>query len=243
MDDKIQEIADTFADKYQTFIAKSGYYNTSLHTRKCKICSLPEKERMHVNKLIMEGFSPDIIITYLVDAHPDMFTKQYTGKILQRHKNYLPYIIGDVNIKTIFARAKHIIEKKDLDNLTIDERVRLITDIEEEIVKEYASMENERISLLNVLFKETLPLIMTRLNESIIKGSYKEIKYITESSNIILKMSTAMAAYGLDINGKNTDKKEPDTINVNEIDEEKGNIKENVVSLTDRINKAVGEIK
>ena len=231
--------SDKFDDNFTKFVKNSGYYKSHLHSRDCRICKLPKKIREKVDIMLLEKADYLQIQLYLTEQFPKIFkTTSHLKELIESHKSYLPYMLEDVAIKTIFKRAKYLLDNKNIHDLSATEKAKLITDIESELIKEYGDVENERISLVNVLFKETMPMILTRLHASIIEGSAKDIKLLTEASNMVFKMSTAMAAYNLSTNIKEDEK--PEEMDFSKLDEEQenSNYKKNVLSLTDRINKA-----
>lgn len=220
-------------NKYYEFINNTKYYKTSMHSKYCKICKLPRKERNIIDAKILNGEDPRVIVSYLHAHHKDVFfDKNNTSTKVQNHIKYLPYILEDVAIKHIFKRARHIIENKDISALDGKEKAKIITDIENEIIKEYEDLENERLSMLNMLFKETMPMLLERLHQVIVDGKPKDIKDVAEAGNIVFKLTTAMSVKGVN-SGKEEEEEKIDFSNM-----EKSSDKEKVLSLTERIKKA-----
>ena len=232
--------SDKFDDNFTNFIKNSGYYKSYLHTKNCRLCKLPKKIREKIDIMILENADNLKIQLYLTEQFPKIFkSTNHLKDLIESHTKYLPYMLEDTAIKTIFKRAKYIVENKNIDDLTAKEKARMISDIEAELIKEYSDMENERVSLVNVMFKETMPLILTRLHASIIEGSAKEIKTLTEASNMVFKMSTAMAASNMSTKAIDEESIKQDEVDFSKLDEEPGeDLKSNVLSLTERINKA-----
>ena len=228
---KIEE----FPDKVNKFINdQTKYYRSSIHWKYCQICHLPANVKTKINKMLLSGEPMANIELYIVKTYPEIFhdrPKLHTTLI--NHRKYLPYLLEDVAIKTIFKRARHFIENKDLTTMDNDEKARLISDIEEEIIKEYEDIENDRISMLNLLFKETVPLMLTRLHHEIVQGKAADIKYITDASQVIWKISASMISHGAKTNDTEED------IDYDSLDEKpSNNNRQNILSLTDKINKA-----
>ena len=222
--------------KFSEFIENSGYYQTSMHSRYCRICRLPPKVKQKINQMILDGIDYGIIETYLLDQFPEVFKGiKHLKRTIDSHKKFLPFLIEDVKIKSIFKRARYIIENKDTNNISNSERVKIITEIENELIKEYSDIENERISLLNVLFKDTLPLMISRLQEEIVMGKPKDVKDLTDASNVLWKLTTAMAT--VDSIEKKEEKEEVDFSGLDEEPTVKGT-KAKIVSLADNIKKA-----
>lgn len=216
------------------FIDSSNYYKTSMHVRRCKICQLPPAIKTKLNKMILDGVDYGILEHYLLEQFPTIFNSKFLPKTIESHKKYLPYLISDVQIKSIFKRARSIIENKNIDMMDNNEKAQLITEIENEIISEYSDIENERISLLNVLFKEILPMMVSRLQDEIISGKAKDIKDVTDASTAVWKLTTAMAAAGATIK-----EEEKEEVDFSKLDlENSKDTKSKVVSLRDSINKA-----
>jgi hypothetical protein len=232
--------SDKFDDNFTNFIKNSGYYKSYLHTRSCRICKLPKKIREKIDIMILEDSDHLKIQLYLTEQFPKIFkSTNHLKDLIDSHKKYLPYMLEDTAIKTIFKRARYIVENKNIEDLTAKEKAKMISEIEAELIKEYSDMENERISLVNVMFKETMPLILTRLHASIVEGTAKEIKTLTEASNMVFKMSTAMAASNLSTKSIDEESIKPEEVDFSKLDEEpEETLKSNVLSLTERINKA-----
>ena len=231
--------SDKFDDNFTKFVNNSGYYKSQLHSKTCKICNLPKKIREHVDIMLLEDSTHLQVELYLTEQFPNIFkTTSHLKERIDAHKSYLPYMLEDVAIKTIFKRAKYLLDNKNIDDLTNKEKARLVSDVEAELIKEYSDLENERISIVNVMFKETMPMLLTRLHASIIEGSSKDIKLLTEASNILFKISTAMAASNLSGEIKVDEKEDVDFSKLDEEPESTGNYKKNVLSLTDKIKKA-----
>lgn len=224
-----------YEERYQEFINNTKYYKTSMHSKYCKICKLPKDERNKIDAKILNGEDPRIIVSYLHSEHPDIFRNHdNTSTKVKNHIKYLPYLLEDVAIKHIFKRARAIIENKDISALNPNEKAKIITEIENEIIKEYEDLENERLSMLNFLFKETMPMILERLHREIIDGKAREIKDIAEAGNIIFKLTTAMSVKG--VNSGKEEKEEK--VDFSNIEGDSNTSKENVLSLTERIKKA-----
>lgn len=232
-----------FEQRYDKLVKNAGYYKTHLHMNKCKICQLPDgKIKEKINQMILDNCSISTISLFLKDQYPDIFQTdpKYT---IEKHRKFLPFLLSDVKIKSIFKRARNILNNVDLYELSSVEKAKLITEIEAKLVEEFGEIEDERISLIKALFSETLPLMVARLNESIVDGYGKEIKYLADASSAVVKMSTALSSFhtGIGIEDEEKNDKE-NSINFDELDEDNpGEIKNNVISLADSINKAVGD--
>ena len=234
-----ERISEIFDEKYSTFIASSGYYKTALHQRRCPICRLPKKIREKINSMLLNGVDYSAIEMYLVEQFPGVFNTRRAKGQIDAHKNYLPFIVDDIMVKSIFKRARAIVENKDIESMTDDEKIRAITDIEEELIKEYADLEGDRLSMINVLFKEILPMMISRLQNEIIGGTTKGIKEVADASNVMFKLSTAMASFGA-ISDEKSDE-DSGKVDFDSLDEDLNNsIKGKVVSLRANIDKAIG---
>lgn len=217
----------TFDEKYRELLETSTYYKSNLHRGKCRICKLPEKIKNHINEMILYGDSYNVIRTYLMEQHGNIFDEHRATRVcIKSHAEYLPLLLDDVQIKTIFKRARYILENNNIDDLEPDEKAKVISDVEKELIKEYENIENDKQSVLAVLFKETIPLMMTRLNKTIIDGKPKEILDISNAGNIMLKMGTALTSYV-----------EKEDSNLDYI-KESSDVNENVLSLTEKIAKS-----
>lgn len=241
MSDKIRKTSkidySEFDENYNDFISKTDYYQVHKHKNTCTICKLPKQILETVNKKLLSGENPDAVATYLYTHYPEMIKsrKDNFQKSVRRHVKYLPKLIDEVNIKSIFQRARKLIENKDIENMNPDEKAKLITEIELELCKEYNDVENERISMMNVLFKNIMPLMLERLQHEIVAGEARSVSDISKATEVMWKISSAMAATGI------VEEKEEKEINFNELDET-GNgkgTKKKILSLTDRISKAV----
>ena len=239
-----ENLEDVFNEKCINFTAKSGYYNAYLHQKYCKLCNLPEKVREKLNEMILSGKPNNVIKLFLLEQFPDYFSGQRINKQIENHRKYLPLLINDVKFKSIFKRAKHITDNLNEFELSDIEKAKVITEIESKLMEEYSDIENERISLVNVMFKEMMPLIVTKLRQSIISGSPKEIKYITDSSSALFRMSKEIAEYNINSIKEEKEEEKPldfDTIEENNsTQDDMDTIKSNVVSLRDKIDEAIG---
>lgn len=222
-----------YQEKLGNLIDNSGYYKTSLHKKYCKICNLPKNARTNINKNILNNIDESVLVDYLLDTYPEIFTaRDNTLRCVRSHREYLPAIIDDVQIKSIFKRAKDILKDVNYDDLMNKDKAEIITKIEEELIQEYSDCEADKLSLLTNLFRETLPMMLSRLHEEIVSGSSKDIKAITEATNTVLKVTSALSGAVF-----NEDEKE-----LKYYDESgKKSSKDNILSLSDRINKAVGK--
>lgn len=215
-------------EHYNNFVENSTYYNSILHNKKCKICKLPTKIKQYINKMILSGEELQIIARYLNEQFPDYFKDdENTNKVIRRHKKYLPQLLDDVFVKNIFARAKHILENKDIDNLDEIEKAKLINEVELEVMKEYQDIEHERFSMLHVMFNETIPLLLTRLHDEILSGKARDVKDLTDASQVILKMTAMLSVKEEGIEKNTTEELRDYDLN--------SDTKSNILSLADKI--------
>lgn len=225
-----------FDSDYESFMKNTVYYQSKNHSKFCKICKLPKEIRKSIDKKLLAGENPATIATYLQTHYPDMLTnpKNYY-KMVKTHLKYLPGLLDDVQVKSIFKRARSIIENRNINDMTPDEKAQAISEIEAEICKEYQDVENERISMLNLLFKDIIPLMLERLEQEITVGQARDVKDITSATETIWKISNAMAAANI----QEEDKKE-DEVDFSKLDETGNgkNTNKKILSLADKITKA-----
>lgn len=214
------------------FIEKSTYYKTSLHMQNCRICKLPRVSRIKIDEMILNGTEFRIIKGYLVEQYPAIFKDEQNGHVIgcvRKHAEYLPYLLDDVQVKTIFKKARDMLKDVNFDNLNSQEKAVTISKIESEMMKEYSDMEHERMSLLHVMFRQTLPMMMERLNDTILGGKTKEINDLANASNTIFKITTALSMPTTSIDDRKEEGIADDrTISSNE----------KIVSLADKIKQA-----
>ena len=222
-------------NKFQQFTSSSNYYGTLMHPKTCKICKLPRKYLNNINEMLLKGTPQAHVGQMLLEEYPDDFSQDNISRSVRQHAKYLPYLLEETTYKSMFKRAKRHLKDKNLDTMPVEEKLKIISQIEEEIIKEYSNMEFERISLMNVFYKETLPLMLTRLHNEIVAGEPKGIRDITLASEAVVKMSQI-------INNAPSIANEEKPLDYNEYDENKNpneqENKEKIVSLTDKINKA-----
>jgi len=237
---KTGEEIRTFKDNYNTLVKNATYFKSTMHKHHCIVCNLPKDLKLMINKKLLNGENERALSLYLMEQYPEIFKdERNTIRCLKSHKEYLPMLLDDVLVKNIFKRARSIIENRNMNDLNEVEKAEIIASIEEEIVKEYADMENHRISILNVLFKETLPLFLTRLHTELVEGKARDIKEITDASNTIMKITSMLS-----INENALDKEEDNTGNYLEMEKNnKTDTKSNILSLTDRIKETVEKAK
>lgn len=229
---------DYLEDKISKFIHSSNYYGTFYHSKGCQICKMPKVEKDRINELLLKGKGIQDVKEFVMTEYGNMFDPANVERCIRQHGKYLPYLLEDVTYKSIFKRAKKHLEDKNPNDLSDTEKLEVISKIEEEIIKEYSSFEYEKMSLMNVFYKETFPLLMTRLHNEIVEGKAKDIRDITEASQTILKMSSVMNQAVSISNVKDEEDQEP---NFSKIDEKpESSTKEKIVSLTEKINRATG---
>lgn len=232
-DSKITE----YQNKLSKFIDSSNYYGTLMHPKQCQICKMDREERLKIDNLLLKDAGIQTVKLYLLDVYPGEFDPANVERCIRQHKKYLPYLLEEIKYKSMFRRAReHLADlKKSPDEMTMIEKLELLTELEEEILKEYANFENERMSLINVFYKETFPLLMTRLHNEIISGQAKNIRDVTLASETIFKMADSISK-ATSIGHVEDKEKE---LNFNNIDEKPiPSTKEKIVSLTEKINKA-----
>lgn len=238
----MKELTD-YQTKLNKFINTSNYYGTLFHPKQCQICNMPKEDKEKVNNLILKDVGIQYVKTYLLAEYPDEFDPANVERCIRQHSKYLPYLLEEVKYKSMFKRAKRHLEEceKSTDELSNLEKIQIISKIEEEIIKEYSSFEDERMSIMNVFYKNTLPLLMTRLHNDIVSGKAKDIRDITLSSesifNILEKMSKFKSIAQVD-DSKTEKESELDLNKINENPKDNQSTKENILSLTDRIAKA-----
>lgn len=183
-----------FRENYNKLVEDATYYKTAMHKFHCKICHLPKDLRLMIDKKILAGEQLRPLTFWLLEQYPEIFDdERNTTTSLRRHKEYLPLLLDDVLVKSIFKRARQIIDNKDLALMGEEEKAEIIANIEDELIKEYADMESHRLSILNVLFKETLPLFLTRLHQELVEGKSRDVKEITDASNTIMKITSMLS--------------------------------------------------
>jgi len=222
--------SELFKEKYNDLVDKSSYYKTTMHKAHCKICKGDKELRDKLNQKLLNGESARTLTYYLLEMYPDIFNdERNTMRCLNAHREYLPMLLDDVLVKSVFQRARSIIENKDLNDMADIEKAQLIAQIEDQLVKEYSDMESHRISILNVLFKETLPLFLTRLHTEIVTGKARDVKDLTDASNTIMKITTMLSIK------EDSNEKEDDTSSFLEMEAQTGNTKNKVLSLADKL--------
>lgn len=213
------------------FLNSTSYYYTRLHTKKCRICKLPENHKKVINRMLLEGKSTTVVGTYLIQRFPHIFSDfEHLSMTIQKHAEYLPLLISDVEVKSIFTRARYILEKKDFADMTEVEKAETISEIEKEIIQEYGDIERERMSMLKVMFDETLPMMLMRLNAEVEHGTARDIRDITEASKSMLQMASVLAM----TNVKETPNKVTvqDVVEYDDAEEQSG---QKLISLTERL--------
>lgn len=212
------------------FLNSTSYYFTRLHSQKCKICKLPENHKKIVNRMILEEKSTTVIGTYLIQRFPHIFPNfNNLAHFINGHAEYLPLLIDDVGVKSIFVKARHILDGKDYHTMDEIEKAETISKIEAELMVEYEDIEKNRLSMVHVLFENLIPLIFTRLQNEIEHGTGADIRAVTDASKNMLQMASVLSMSNVE---------KPLNISRQDIKEYDGDIENKntkLVSLTERL--------
>jgi len=214
----------------------SSYYRLRIHRAKCPICMFTEKIRDFTNKKILRGDSIESITDYIINKHP-IYSKDDSESfnfIIRSHAEYLDTMLSDIKVKTMFKSIRSQLDDVDIDDMKLNDKLKLIQKLEDELNIERDNMNDEQTSILKALTNETLPLLIGRFNKEIIRGNAQAIRLLSNSVSMTLDSLT-------DLNKKikhvSEEIKDIDEMELLEIDSSR---KEKVVSLSDRIQQAVG---
>lgn len=223
----------------KTYMINSSYYRSKIHRAICPICNYEEKVRKTVNKKILKGESMDIIKHYIFIKHPNYpeEDKELFDDIIYHHAEYLATIIYDVKSKTMYRSIRDELELKNVDifNLKLHEKVNLITKIESELILDKCDINDENTSVIKALTSETIPLLIGRLNKETVTGNSQSVKSLSTSVTAALNSLIELQKKTKD---SPEELKETDRMELLEGD---STGKENIVSLSDRIQQAVGK--
>lgn len=218
----------------------SSYYRLRIHRVKCPICMFSPNLRENIDKKILRCNSVDTIITYIFDNHKlfNEYDREAFVFIVRDHKEYLNVILPDVKTKSMYKSISHMLDHLNINELNastlhVDRKVRLIYKIEEALMNERDNMSDEQLSITKALMNETLPLLITRFNKEIIGGKAHSIRLLSNSLSMTLDSIT-----DLNKKSKENELKNMDEMELLEIDSSR---KDKIVSLSDRIQQAVGK--
>lgn len=216
----------------------NSYYRLRIHRVKCPICMFTSHVKKVVNKKILKGEALKKIKDYIFYQHPvyDEDDRKLFDIIIRLHAEYLMIMLHDIKSKRMYKdiRLKLNLDDVDLFYMTSDEKLKLICKVEDELNIERDNIQDEESSISKALTYETLPLLIDRFNKEIIQGSCEKIKQLSTSMSTTLNSITELTK-----NVKTTSEniKNIDEMELLDIDNTR---KEKVVSLSDRIQKAVG---
>lgn len=221
-------------------INDQSYYRVRIHRVKCPICSFVGKIRKFTNKKILRGDSIDSIIDYILKKHPmyDEDDRPNFELIIKGHADYLELLLEDILTKSMFKSVRESLKDVDLDNIRMDDKLKLIHKVEDGLLIENDNMDDEKLSASKALLNDTLPLLIGRFNKEIQFGNAQAIRLLSNSVSMTLDSITELNKK-LKTQLQTTDKnKEVDEMELLEIDSTR---KEKIVSLSDRIQRAVGK--
>jgi len=214
----------------------SSYYRIRIHRAKCPICMFTEKIRDFTNKKILRGDSIESITEYIIKKHPiyDEDDRESFNFIIRSHAEYLDTMLSDIKNKSMYKLIKPQLDDVNIDDMRMNDKLKLIQQLEDELNIERDNMSDEQISVMKALMNETLPLLIGRFNKEIIRGNAQAVRLLSNSVSMTLDSIT-------DLNKKlknvSEEMKDIDEMELLEIDSSR---KEKVVSLSDRIQQAVG---
>lgn len=195
-----------------------------------------EKIRDFTNKKILRGDSIESITEYIIKKHPiyDEDDRESFNFIIRSHAEYLDTMLSDIKNKSMYKLIKPQLDDVNIDDMRMNDKLKLIQQLEDELNIERDNMSDEQISVMKALMNETLPLLIGRFNKEIIRGNAQAVRLLSNSVSMTLDSIT-------DLNKKlknvSEEMKDIDEMELLEIDSSR---KEKVVSLSDRIQQAVG---
>lgn len=218
-----------------------SYYRVRIHRAKCPICAFTSKIREFVNKKILRGDSIESIIDYILKKHPiyDEDDRANFDFIIRSHAEYLELLLEDILTKSMFKSARESLKDVDLDDLRMNDKAKLIKKVEEDMLIETDNLDDEKLSISKSLVNDTLPLLIGRFNKELKQGTPQGIRLLSNSLSMTLDSITELNKKPKDNKTTKTkdENKEVDEMELLEID---SNRKEKIVSLSDRIQRAVG---
>lgn len=216
------------------------YYRIRIHRAKCPICSFVGKIRKFTNKKILRGDSIESIIDYILKKHPmyDEEDRSNFELIIKGHADYLELLLEDILTKSMFKSIKESIKDLNLENLRMDDKLKLIHQVEDDLLIESDNLDDEKLSASKALLNETLPLLIGRFNKEIQFGNAQAIRLLSNSVAMTLDSITELnKSSKKDTKTTKEENKEVDEMELLEIDSAR---KEKIISLSDRIQQAVG---
>lgn len=232
--------------KYDKDSDIQSYYRIRLHRLNCPVCSFPLEMRKYINIKLFKGVcSFTELGNYIIKKHPLYDDKQYDlVEILQKHKMYNEFLLEDIKHKSIFNRVKYLMKDKEyLEELAPHDKSRLVTQIEKELLIEYYDYKDEKLSLLKAITTNTLPLLVNRINTELKIGTARAIKELTNSLSLTIDTIKELE------NDKNKLKSKDSKDNKNNENEDDSGMelldidssrKEKIISLSDKIQQAMG---
>lgn len=216
-----------------------SYYRVRIHRAKCPICAFTSKIKEFVNKKIIRGDSIESITDYILKKHPiyDEDDRENFNFIIRSHAEYLELLLEDILTKSMFKSIRESLKDVDLDDLKMNDKVKLIKKVEDDMLLESDNLDDEKLSISKSLVNETLPLLIGRFNKEIKQGVPQSIKLLSNSLSMTLDSITELNKKPKDTSKTKEEDKEVDGMELLEIDSSR---KEKIVSLSDRIQQAVG---
>lgn len=216
-----------------------SYYRVRIHRAKCPICAFTSKIKEFTNKKILRGDSIESITDYILKKHPiyDEDDRDNFNFIIRSHAEYLELLLEDILTKSMFKSIRESLKDVDLDDLKMNDKVKLIKKVEDDMLLESDNLDDEKLSISKSLINETLPLLIGRFNKEIKQGMPQSIKLLSNSLSMTLDSITELNKKPKDTSKTKEEDKEVDEMELLEIDSSR---KEKIVSLSDRIQQAVG---
>lgn len=221
-------------------INDQSYYRVRIHRAKCPICAFVGKIRNFTNKKILRGDSIDSIIDYILKKHPmyDEEDRPNFELIIKGHADYLELLLEDILTKSMFKSVRESLKDINLENIRMDDKLKLIHKVEDELIIETDNMDDEKMSITKALLNNTLPLLIGRFNKEIQFGNAQGIRLLSNSVAMTLDSIMDLSKKSKDTKNNENENKEIDEMELLEIDSRR---KENIVSLSDKIQRAVGK--
>jgi len=214
------------------------YYRIRIHRAKCPICAFTNKIREFTNKKIIRGDSIESIIDYILKKHPiyDEDDRDNFNFIIRSHAEYLELLLDDILTKSMFKSVRDLVKDIDIETIRMNDKLKLIHKVEDNMMLEGDNLEDEKISVTKALVNETLPLLIGRFNKEIVHGNAQAIRLLSNSLSMTLDSITDL---NKNIKQNSNDENKPiDEMELLEIDSTR---KDKVISLSDKIQQALGK--
>lgn len=223
------------------------YHRIRLHKLECLICAMPYTYRKFFNECSLNGYSFDKVWNFIKKG--DLYVPYAMSTLKDSyvaHNIYLSFLLEDIYHKNMYSSIKKKLKDEQevekikhklnfsMDLITKEKKIQIIDTIERALLDDPDDDKKESQSIYSCLVKTTIPLLIEQLNRAVMEDrKARDVKDLSSSLNMALT-----TIKDLSVNLKPDNETINDLNNLDFIDHKTIN-KDNVVSLSDKIKKAV----